>query len=862
MPHRRGVIGVGRTIGNDANTINTRNHFGMVDHYEQNDFNFKSTALNPSSYSYAGARINNPNGDDVFGLGMSPDGTKLYTQSYAYVKLHNLTRPFDLNTVGTSSTYRDFDNNTSSYGFDIASDGNSMFMGKWSSEIIKYKLNNPYVFFDTTSGQQSFLSTGTSNFTVPDNVTVMSAVVVGAGGGGSYTQTQVYPGGGGGGGGLAYGTFSVTPGEQLTIVIGSGGAGGTFGFDSSTRGKAGGDSQIKRGSTILLQGSGGSGGGPTGFQVGTGGAGGGSTGTVREAGGTGGAGGSPSNYGNGGGGGGAAGYTGNGGAGSNSGSSGATGSGGGGGGGGSDSSATNNARGGGVGLLGAGDNGTGGSSGSSAGNGNPGSGGSGAAYGGGGGGAKGGPTGPYSSWPSANGQSGYQGAARIVYGTGRVYPTASNVGETSTTVEPFAGRKHVDHSAGYNSTNGLNQYPSAICFKPDGHKMYTTGTGDDQIAEWDLTTPWDPSTKVLNDILDISSKHTHCASIVFAADSSNAATYGKILMTHDRVTDKVYRYNLTTAWDITTASYSQEYSFEYGENNPYGMKWKSDGTRFWHCANGQYLYQWDVSSAWDLTSTISSSGSARTIGTTLMGLDWNSDGTQLITVIYGNEEAKVYSVATAYDSQSTLTLLGTIDLDDSRIGITDVRDVFASNDSNNPYVYFFGRDAGKNIVRYNMHSITDFKSIDLGFFDYSSYSSYTDIEWKPDGMAFFFSRTGGYINKVDVSYPFNFNPYLDATVTSLNVGSYLANPRSFTFKGDPSGRTLCVSSNDNSSRMYVFRLTQPWSLTSATVDPVYIDLSEHGSSSGNRAMTISNNRASMLFADRDNDNVQEYKLTF
>ena len=76
-----------------------------------------------------------------------------------------------------------------------------------------------------------------------------------------------------------------------------------------------------------------------------------------------------------------------------------------------------------------------------------------------------------------------------------------------------------------------------------------------------------------------------------------------------------------------------------------------------------------------------------------MGLDWNSDGTQLITAINGSEAAKVYSASTAYDSQSTLTLLGTIDLDDSRIGITDVRDVFASNDSNNPYVYFFGRDA-------------------------------------------------------------------------------------------------------------------------------------------------------------------------
>lgn len=59
-------------------------------------------------------------------------------------------------------------------------------------------------------------------FTVPANVTSIDIQAWGAGGGGSdfdYWRTNS----GGGGGGFATGTLSVTPGQQLTIVVGSGG---------------------------------------------------------------------------------------------------------------------------------------------------------------------------------------------------------------------------------------------------------------------------------------------------------------------------------------------------------------------------------------------------------------------------------------------------------------------------------------------------------------------------------------------------------------------------------------------------------------------------------------------------------------
>ena len=79
-------------------------------------------------------------------------------------------------------------------------------------------------------GQVVFTSFNTTldtdvSYTVPNNVTQMSAVCVGGGGGGGGNDGVSGPGAsGGGGGGLAYGTFSVTAGETLTIRVGSGGA--------------------------------------------------------------------------------------------------------------------------------------------------------------------------------------------------------------------------------------------------------------------------------------------------------------------------------------------------------------------------------------------------------------------------------------------------------------------------------------------------------------------------------------------------------------------------------------------------------------------------------------------------------------
>lgn len=72
--------------------------------------------------------------------------------------------------------------------------------------------------------------TTNTSFTIPSNVNKIKYTATGAGGGGGgaakYQNDRYYHGGGGGGGGTAIGTLDVTPGESITIVVGTGGVGG------------------------------------------------------------------------------------------------------------------------------------------------------------------------------------------------------------------------------------------------------------------------------------------------------------------------------------------------------------------------------------------------------------------------------------------------------------------------------------------------------------------------------------------------------------------------------------------------------------------------------------------------------------
>lgn len=122
----------------------------------------------------------------------------------------------------------------------------------------------------TTSGgsfNQRFQTVGNTSWTVPSDVTSITVTCIGGGGGGGDAVASGRGfsggfGGGGGGGGFAQRTFSVSPGQTVSITVGSGG--GRRSSGGSTTVSVGGNSVTAGGGGGGVLNTGGSGGSPNG----------------------------------------------------------------------------------------------------------------------------------------------------------------------------------------------------------------------------------------------------------------------------------------------------------------------------------------------------------------------------------------------------------------------------------------------------------------------------------------------------------------------------------------------------------------------------------------------------------------------
>ncbi len=137
---------------------------------------------------------------------------------------------------------------------------------------LKLALVTAFLFVYYITKAQTYTAPGTYTWVVPPCVTTITVKVWGGGGGGGGTSSRqsntgdeaCTEGGGGGGGGFSMRTYSVTPGETYTIVVGAGGTGGVGANNTAVAGATGGTSTFTGPATApfgSLTGFGGIGGG-------------------------------------------------------------------------------------------------------------------------------------------------------------------------------------------------------------------------------------------------------------------------------------------------------------------------------------------------------------------------------------------------------------------------------------------------------------------------------------------------------------------------------------------------------------------------------------------------------------------------
>ena len=144
------------------------------------------------------------------------------------------------------------------------------------------------------------------------------------------------------------------------------------------------------------------------------------------------------------------------------------------------------------------------------------------------------------------------------------------------------------------SVSAQDGIPQDLTFKSDGTKMYIVGAGTGNVFEYNLSTPWDISTKTLNNTLDISSQETTPHDITFKPDGLKMFIVGN--------TDNIFEYTLSTAWDISTASLTDTFA-QTADGNPHGLLFKPDGSKLFIAGNGDNAVHELSLPTWDYISS-------------------------------------------------------------------------------------------------------------------------------------------------------------------------------------------------------------------------------------------------------------------
>lgn len=189
--------------------------------------------------------------------------------------------------------------------------------------------------------------------------------------------------------------------------------------------------------------------------------------------------------------------------------------------------------------------------------------------------------------------------------------------------------------------------PEGMEISSDGTKIYVVGRTNDKVYEYVLSTPWDVTTGSYNSVeFSVLSQTTYPTDIAFKSD-------GTKMYICTSAEDKVFQYSLSTAWDLSTASYdSVSFDTSNEENNVQALAFSNDGTKMYTAGlEFDNVVEYDLSTAWNVSTASYNSVtlSTSTQTTTPDGLFFNADGTSLYVISSALDQVLQYDMTTAFD---------------------------------------------------------------------------------------------------------------------------------------------------------------------------------------------------------------------
>ena len=217
------------------------------------------------------------------------------------------------------------------------------------------------------------------------------------------------------------------------------------------------------------------------------------------------------------------------------------------------------------------------------------------------------------------------------------------------------------------SVSGQDATPKGITFNNDGTKMYVTGTTNDKIFEYTLTSAFDVSTATFRGLFNFNG---NSYSVKFNKDGTKMFT-----ISYWGTGAAVKEFLLSTPFDITSipgngTTPETTFNFKTFDNKPHGLDFNNDGTKMFVTGNdGDDINEFSLNVGFDLSEGVNLIQSKDLTHPMALdegenapfGIEFNQDGTTMFVIGAQGNDVNQYSLSTAFDI-STLSFVGGLHL--------------------------------------------------------------------------------------------------------------------------------------------------------------------------------------------------------
>lgn len=451
--------------------------------------------------------------------------------------------------------------------------------------------------------------------------------------------------------------------------------------------------------------------------------------------------------------------------------------------------------------------------------------------------------------------------------------------------------------------------PVGLVFNADGTKMFIGGLGNDNVYEYTLSAGFDLGTASYSgNSVSVSAQEGAMQGLDFNPDGTRMYIVGSS-------TDTVYQYNLSTGYDITTATYSgNSLDISTEDIGPTDVRINPTGTKLYMLGgNPDGIHQYTMSTPFDLSTATYDSvfRSVTNEDTSPFSICFNSDGTNMFMCGATSDNIYEYKLTTAYAINAVN--IGTVAVATSNAGgqidtdyWTDVNSMTASDDDDTQLISYAISDDGRttyyileaasgrrNVVRDNGGTWEYNNTTAYGSETWAAATSNTIISAFQDALgvtvgydiagASYDSLSFGVSAQDTLPYSIQFNDdgtkmyvvggtnasvfqYTLSTAYVINTASY--DSVSFSVNAQD-GTPLNIRLNDDGTKFYVigagndriyqYSMSTPYDLSTASYDSVLFDPT--GQDTAPFGMAFNNDGTKMYVLGNTTDSVYQYTLS-